>query len=105
MPFALDNDILLSSDLKMLDIGKPPTKSIPMQEFPKMVYLHPKDKTKEHMPKTVQSLSEQEAALAQGYRTRPHIPVAPAVDLSKDYDVEFEAVEEKRGPGRPRTAA
>lgn len=105
MPFALDQDKLDSPDLKMLDIGHPPSRSIPHQEYPKMVYLHPKDKTKEHLPKIVANAEELEAAKVQGFRTAPHVPVAPPQDLSQFDTSAFEVeptTQDKRGPGRPK---
>jgi len=56
MPQAIDQEALDSPNLKILDINKPPSKSIPYEEFPRMVFLHPKDKTKEHRTLTVNFL-------------------------------------------------
>lgn len=77
MPMAIDEEALNSPNLKILDISKPPMKSIPHADFPKMVYLHPVDKTKEHRAKIVASKSEQDSALEQGYKLKAHVPVAP----------------------------
>lgn len=57
----------------------PPAK----QEYPKMLYLHPVDKTQEHRIFVVNNAYEQENAMAEGFKTQPHIPVVPA-------DEEFE---------------
>ncbi len=103
MPFEVDQEALESPNMKVLDINKPPTKSIAYQPYPKMVYLHPKDKTQEHRAKTVHTPEELDAAQKQGWKTTPHIPEAVVEDLSKDFDVEFE--EAKRGPGRPKVNA
>lgn len=101
MPFAIDQEALDSPNLKILDINKPPTKNIAHQPFPAMVYLHPKDKTKEHRIKVVEGSEELEAAEKQGYKTKPHIPEAVLEDLS----IEFEAEPLHRGPGRPAKVA
>lgn len=47
------------------------------QGFPKMVYNHPKDKTKEHKHIVVKSPEELKDALHKGYKEKPHIPVQP----------------------------
>jgi hypothetical protein len=104
MPYEIDSEKLNSPDLKILDINHPPTRMMPHREYPRMVYLHPRDKTKEHRTKTVADSPELEAALAQGYKKEPHIPVAAVEDLSKDF--EAEAPEHvRRGPGRPKAEA
>lgn len=77
MPYAVDDEILDSPSTKVLDINKPPLKAIPHQEFPRMVYLHPKDKQKEHRTLIVPDKKELESAMKRGYRLQPHIPVAP----------------------------
>jgi hypothetical protein len=101
MPFEIDQEALDSPNMKILDINRPPVKSIAHQSFPKIVYLHPKDKTKQHRHKTVHNAVEFDEAEKQGWKTKPHIPEAVAEDLS----VEFEAEAPKRGPGRPSNAA
>jgi hypothetical protein len=102
MPYEIDQEALDSPNLKILDINKPPVKSVAYQSFPKMVYLHPKDKSKEHRGKVVQDADELEAALAQGYKLKPHVPVAPVEDLSENF--EAETPELRRGPGRPKAS-
>jgi hypothetical protein len=102
MPYEIDQEALDSPNLKILDINKPPVKSVAYQPFPKMVYLHPKDKSKEHRGKVVQDADELEAALAQGYKLKPHVPVAPVEDLSENF--EAETPELRRGPGRPKAS-
>lgn len=87
MPYALDEDKLNSADLKMMDIGNPPTRNIPHQEYPRMVYLHPKDKSKEHRTEIVENEDEMDAAEASGFRTAPHVPVPKPQDFSLDYEV------------------
>jgi len=104
MPHQIDQEALDSPSMKVLDINKPPTKNMPHLEFPKMVYLHPRDKTKEHRTKIVESPDEQEDAASQGWKLNPHIPVAPLEDLSQDFEAEAPS-EAKRGPGRPKSIA
>lgn len=101
MPFAIDQEALESPSMKVLDINKPPSKNIAHQPYPKMVYLHPKDKTKEHRTKIVHTPEELDAAEKQGYKAKPHIPEAVVEDLS----VDFEAEPLTRGPGRPPKVA
>jgi hypothetical protein len=103
MPYEIDQEALDSPNLKILDINKPPVKSVAYQSFPKMVYLHPKDKSKEHRGKVVQDADELEAALAQGYKLKPHVPVAPVEDLSENFEAEIPEL--RRGPGRPPKAS
>lgn len=76
MPMAIDEEALNSPNLKVLDIHHPPMKAIPHEEFPRAVYLHPVDKTKEHRAKLVVGKRELEAALKQGYKLNPHVPEA-----------------------------
>lgn len=108
MPFAIDEEALRGdpdkgvSGLQQLDMNNPPKKQIPHQPFPKMVYLHPKDKTKAHRTKIVQDSDELDAAKEVGWQEKPHIPIEKPEDLSKEFDT-GEPV--KRGPGRPPNAA
>lgn len=110
MPREIDQEKIEGSDLPTLDINNPPTRVIAHQSYPKIVYLHPKDKTKEHIHKVVNNEAEHEAAEKQGFKTKPHIPVEPEPDYSEDfetteYEGASETVPEKRGPGRPKVAA
>lgn len=103
MPQAVDQEALDDPTRKILDINNPPLKHIAHQEYPRMVYLHPVDKTREHRTKIVHSADEFEAVKKQGWRSNPHIPIAPP-----DAEIEageFEIEESKRGPGRPRNDA
>ena len=86
MPFQLDQEALDSPNMKILDINKPPTKSIGYQAFPQMLYLHPKDKSKEHRTTVVQSAEEMNEAMDIGWRKEPHVPIAPPEELSKNYE-------------------
>lgn len=97
--FVLDQEKLDSPDMKMLDIGNPPKKYVPHEEYPKMLFLHPKDKAKEHLTKIVQNAAERDAAMAEGWRQNPHIPSAPVVTIPSDFEADIP--EAKRGPGRP----
>lgn len=101
MPRAIDQEALESPNMKILDINNPPTKQIPYEAFPKAVYLHPKDKSKQHRTQTVNTPEELESAQRQGWKTEPHMPVEAVEDLSEH----FEAEPLKRGPGRPANAA
>lgn len=86
MPKAIDTDKLEDPSMKVLDINNPPTKNIAHQAFPKMVYLHPKDKTKEHKFSVVHSADELELHEKQGYKKNPHIPQAVPEDFSKEFE-------------------
>ena len=102
MPRAIDTEALESPNMQILDLNNPPTKQIAHQSFPKMVYLHPKDKTKEHRSKIVKTAEELESAEKQGYKTTQHIPVVIEEDLSDDFEAEPPTPSaERRGPGRP----
>jgi hypothetical protein len=89
MPFAIDEEKLNNPSLKVMDINAPPMKSIPMEKFPKMVYLHPKDKTKEHLTKIVANAADLEKAEKQGWKVKPHVPVEPNIveSLGSDYEI------------------
>jgi hypothetical protein len=71
----IDNEAL--DKAKILDPAKPPMKAAPRQEFPKIVYKHPKDKAKDHRFKVVNDPEEHQAALDAGYQNKPHVPVVP----------------------------
>lgn len=51
-------------------------------EYPKMVYLHPVDKTRTHKTKIVNNADEEAAAIAYGYRNDPHVPVAKVEEVA-----------------------
>lgn len=88
MPKAIDQEALESPNMKILDINNPPTKNIPHEHYPKMVYLHPKNKTQQHKHKVVHTAEELEAAEKQGWKTKPHVPVAVTEDYGEDFEVE-----------------
>ncbi len=105
MAFVIDEEKINNADMRIMDIGRPPIKQVAYQAYPKMLYLHPKDKTKEHLTKIVQNEAEKLAAVSQGWRTEPHIQQAAAVNFSGDFEAEIpEPPVEKRGPGRPPRA-
>jgi hypothetical protein len=84
MPFKIDEEKM--SGLKMMDIANPPIVQFGYEAFPKCVYLHPKDKTKEHKSKIVHDKAELDAATKQGWKTKPHIPEAPPAPDADDYE-------------------
>jgi len=55
----------------------------PYQPYPKVVYLHPEDKTEEHKYKIVGSPEEEDAAKSEGYVNEPHIPEPKEEDEAK----------------------
>jgi hypothetical protein len=63
---------------KVLDISKPPMKDLGFHKFPQLVYKHPKSKEKEHKTLKVHNQADLDKALKDGYKEKPHIPVAPA---------------------------
>lgn len=69
----------------------------PRQEYPKMLYLHPVDKTKEHKFIVVDTPEEKDSALEQGYRLEPHIPA-----VTEDPSCEVTVYEEAPGSGTGR---
>ena len=88
MPYAIDEDKLNSDSMKVMDINNPPVKNIPHEKFPKLVYLHPKDKTKEHLTKIVKNDDELKAAMKQGWQIKPHVPQEP--EFSETYSADYE---------------
>lgn len=76
--------------------SEPPAK----QEFPKMLYLHPVDKTQEHRTFVVNSAYEQENAMAEGFKLEPHVPVAPANEQFEE--IAYEGTPEAQGSGTER---
>lgn len=80
-PTAIDEDQMLQKGKGNLpfDINKPPLKSTPHQEFPKMLYRWPKDKSLHPTSKTAiaKDAQEEKALLAKGYRTQPHVQEHP----------------------------
>ena len=104
MPYAIDEEKLSDPSMQIMDPAKPPIKQIPYQPFPKMVYLHPKDKTKEHRAIVVNDQAALDNAMKQGFRLEQHIPEAGPVDLTAGFEADVPELVEKRGPGRPPKA-
>jgi hypothetical protein len=78
MLWAIDQKVLEGEHApKVMDINKPPLINIPHEKFPKAIYLHPKDKQKEHLAKIVKNEDELKTALRQGWKTAPHVPIDP----------------------------
>ena len=67
-------------------------------EFPKMVYLHPVDKTKEHKFIVVNSPAELDEAAKGGYKIEPHVPVIPADEAFDDTASEVPGSGSERWP-------
>jgi len=61
------------------DINKPPLKQIAHQEYPKMLYRWPKDKTLHPTSKTAiaKDAEEEKALVAKGWRDKPHVQEHP----------------------------
>jgi hypothetical protein len=104
-PFAIDEDRMATDPMKIkpgvqplasLDPAKPPVKSIPHQEYPRVVYRHPKEAFRkiehrnahqelvhvetvpaEHLTKLVSDEKELKAALKDGWVKEPYVPEAP----------------------------
>lgn len=61
------------------DINKPPLKPAPHQDFPKMLYRWPKDKTLHPTSKTAiaKDAEEEKELKAKGWRDTPHVQEHP----------------------------
>jgi hypothetical protein len=88
MPYEIDTDKINDPSLQILDIGKPPLRQMAIQHYPKMVYLHPRDKAKSHMTQIVQNEAQLDAATKQGWKLKPHVPIEATVDLSQHFEAE-----------------
>lgn len=98
MPFAIDEDKMKPSEgqIVTLDPSKPPMKSIPHQDFPRLVYKHPTEPFRkvehrnamreitqvelvptEHIYKSVADAKELAHALKEGWVKEPYIQTAP----------------------------
>lgn len=118
MPQAIDNDLLSSTPdaaarlasrglqaLVTLDPAKPPTVQIPHNEFPRVVYKHPKEAFRkiehrnamreivqvemvanEHLTRLVVDDKELKQALASGWDKKPYIPEPAPDPLAGVYD-------------------
>ena len=102
MPFVIDQEKMNDPSTVTMDIGKPPLKYMQHEEYPKMLYLHPKDKSKEHLTKIVHDADERDAAMNEGWRQTPHIQQFQTSTIPSGFEADIaEPVAEKRGPGRP----
>ena len=102
MPFAIDQEKLDSPDMKMLDIANPPLKHIQHENYPKMLYLHPKDKSKDHLTRVVKNEAERDAAMAEGWRLTPHVATSASLLVPAGFEADVpepEATPEKRRTG------
>lgn len=76
MPTEIDQEAMHKKTManQPFDINHPPLKPIPHQEFPKMLYLWPKDKKLQPTAKTkiAQTADDEKTLLAKGYRAQPH---------------------------------
>jgi len=72
----------------------------PIQEFPKMLYAHPVDKTQEHKTLIVNTPEEKDAAIGNGWKEEPHIPVSP-----EEYETTAYEVSEAQGSGSEKYGA
>lgn len=88
MPFEIDTDKIDDPSLQILDIGRPPVRQMAHQHYPKMLYLHPKDKSKMHRTIIIHTPEEQDAHESKGWKTKPHIPVEQVEDLSENFEAE-----------------
>lgn len=89
---------------KSLDIAKPPVKQIPFAEYPKAIYLHPKDKSKDHRSIVVNNKEEEDAARGKGYRLQPHVPVHPEPHVADIEDFEVDEPKAAKPPKEPKAA-
>lgn len=90
MPFAIDEEKMKGNEktqqIQSLDLAKPPVKSIPHAEFPRVIYKHPKEPFRvvvhrnanfevvgeervpsEHLARKVNDAKELAAALKEGW--------------------------------------
>jgi len=106
LPRAIDENKMNPTSgevILSLDMAKPPTKEIPIAEFPRVVYKHPKEPyvlvehrnnmhavvhtemvPAEHKTRLVQNKSELAEAMKDGWVKEPYIPKAapePTADL------------------------
>jgi len=78
MPYTIDEAAFTAG--KNIEAQRPPVKQIPHLEYPKMLYLHPKDKQRDHRTVLVNSAEEEKKYRDQGWRTTAHVPAgAPVV--------------------------
>jgi|SRR6185312_7787076 len=92
MPYAIDEEKMAAKTVgnQSYSLTNPPLKFIPHQEFPKMLYLWPKDKSLPPTSKTitVNDAKEEKAMLAKGYRDKPHVQEF-AEELPEGFEADF----------------
>ena len=59
------------------------------QEYPKMLYLHPADKTQVQSQIVVANSDDEKAAVGKGYKLLPHIPTPVPENTAKPIPVYF----------------
>ena len=71
------DDVVVNSDAERASaLTNGYTADLPAHdEYPKIVYLHPVDKTQEHKYMVVNNPTEHADAEKNGYQAKPHIPV------------------------------
>src|SRR6185437_12988538 len=102
-PFAIDEEKI--KEKQAMDLNNPPVRSIPFQEYPRLVYKHPKRpfrevkrrdaagntvevtyEPSEHKYKSVSSQAEFEQALKDGWRKEPYVASGVPDPLDELYD-------------------
>lgn len=91
MPKTVDEEAIAKAT--SMDLSKPPVKEIPHNEFPRMVYKHPKSPTRtvrevvagqwteyvvltEHAVKVVGDQKELDRAIKDGFVVKPYVVAA-----------------------------
>jgi|SRR6478609_501616 len=81
MPSIIDEEAMQQKGKGNLpfDMNKPPLKAIPHQDYPKMLYRWPKDKTLHPTSKTAiaKDAEEEKALKVKGWRDQPHVQEHP----------------------------
>lgn len=116
MPYTIDEEKMAAKGKgnQSYDLTKPPVKNIPHLDFPKMMYLWPKDKalhpvsdqvtavddegvkrkvtdysrTSTKRIKIAKDASEEAVLRAKGYRDKPHVQEAPE-ELPEDFEIDM----------------
>ncbi|HWH56110.1 MAG TPA: hypothetical protein VN682_00695 [Terriglobales bacterium] len=109
MPYTVDVEKMSDRPGKpaipSMDPAKPPVKAIPFMEFPKVVYMHPKEAYRvvihrnaqheiveqehipsEHLTRVVADAKELTAALKEGWVKQPYIAQPPPDPNAHLYD-------------------
>lgn len=114
-PSAIDTDFLSQEGPKTMNMHNPPVKSIPHQDYPRMLYLWPKDKSLHPATKTAvaygledNELPEgklragevahptdagkglgEKSLVAKGYRLKPHVQDFGEDDLPEGFEADI----------------